>query len=112
MNLDMGFEKKSLAEYAWNVREGEPLGPKNFYVVNINKYGVYLASPFGEVTLIPSSTLPINIESGSKEVDLTKDSKDTTKSNKDNSLDTKDKNSLSKTISQKILPTDNAKTGK
>lgn len=109
MNIDMGFNGKSLSDYAWPVKEGEPLGPKNFYIVNINKYGIYLASSYGEVALIPSSTLPINIEGNREEVST----KDTSKSARDNTADSKDKDLLPKFINQKIQPADNSKkTGK
>jgi hypothetical protein len=109
MNIDMGFNGKSLSDYAWPVKEGEPLGPKNFYIVNINKYGIYLASSYGELALIPSSTLPINIEGNKEEVSI----KDASKNAKDNSADSKDKNLLPKFINQNIQPADNSKkTGK
>jgi hypothetical protein len=109
MNIDMGFNGKSLSDYAWPVKEGEPLGPKNFYIVNINKYGIYLASSYGELALIPSSTLPINIEGNKEEVPT----KDTSKNAKDNSADSKDKNLLPKFINQNIQPADSSKkTGK
>ena len=109
MNIDMGFNGKSLSDYAWPVKEGEPLGPKNFYIVNINKYGIYLGSSYGEVALIPSSTLPINIEGNKEEASI----KDTAKSARDNTSDSKDKDLLPKFINQKIQPADNSKkTGK
>ena len=109
MNIDMGFNGKSLSDYAWPVKEGEPLGPKNFYIVNINKYGIYLASSYGELALIPTSTLPINIEGNKEEVSI----KDASKNPKDSPADNKDKNLLPKFINQNIQPADNSKkTGK
>jgi len=109
MNIDMGFNGKTLSDYAWPVKEGEPLGPKNFYIVNINKYGIYLASSYGELALIPSSTLPINIEGNKEEVSI----KDASKNPKDSPADNKDKNLLPKFINQNIQPADNSKkTGK
>lgn len=103
MNIDMGFNGKSLSDYAWSVKEGEPLGPKNFYIVNINKYGIYLASSYGEVALIPSSTLPINIESSKEDAS----SRVIPKTSKDNAADNRDL--LPKFINQNIQPADNSK---
>ena len=77
--------------------------------MNINKYGIYLGSSYGEVALIPSSTLPINIEGNKEEVST----KDTAKNARDNTADSKDKDLLPKFINQKIQPADNSKkTGK
>lgn len=58
----MGFDPTALSETSLLVREGELLGPQDFYVVRINHLGIHLASPNGEVATIPAVTLPIYVE--------------------------------------------------
>lgn len=56
----LAFNKQVLMSTSATVYEGEMLGPPDFFIVNINQYGVYLASKFDEVMLIPAVTFPVN----------------------------------------------------
>jgi hypothetical protein len=56
----LAFNKQVLMATSATVYEGEMLGPPDFFIVNINQYGVYLASKFDEVMLIPAVTFPVN----------------------------------------------------
>jgi hypothetical protein len=57
---NLGFDSQDLAEASIEVYEGEALGPYGFYVIEITKKGISLASMYGELAEIPGITLPIN----------------------------------------------------
>lgn len=55
-----GFNTTDLVDMSMRVSEGEYLGAQNYRVVRINQSGIYVASPRGDLALIPSQTFPIN----------------------------------------------------
>jgi hypothetical protein len=57
---NLGFDMQDLAEASIEVSEGEALGPYGFYIIEITKKGISLASVYGELAEIPGITLPIN----------------------------------------------------
>ena len=57
---NLGFDMKDLAEASIEVSEGEALGPYGFYVIEITRKGISLASMYGELAEIPGITFPIN----------------------------------------------------
>ena len=56
----LAFNQKDLIATSLAVYEGEMLGPPGFFIVDINQYGIYLASKFNENMLIPAVTFPVN----------------------------------------------------
>jgi hypothetical protein len=59
-SMNLGFDMQDLAEASIDVSEGEALGPYGFYIIEITKKGISLASVYGELAEIPGITLPIN----------------------------------------------------
>jgi len=57
---NLGFDMQDLLEASIEVHEGEALGPYGFYIIEISKKGISLASLYGELAEIPGITLPIN----------------------------------------------------
>jgi hypothetical protein len=57
---NLGFDVQDLTEASLEVNEGEALGPYGFYIIQITKKGIYLASMYGELAEIPGITFPIN----------------------------------------------------
>ena len=55
-----GFNTTDLMDMTISVAEGEYLGAQNYRVVRINQSGIYVASPRGDLALIPSQTFPVN----------------------------------------------------
>ena len=58
----LAFNQKDLLSTVLTVYEGENLGTSDFFIVNINQYGIYVASKFDESLLIPSVTFPVNMQ--------------------------------------------------
>ena len=58
----LAFNQKDLLSTVLTVYEGENLGTSDFFIVNINQYGIYVASKFDESLLIPSVTFPVNLQ--------------------------------------------------
>ena len=56
----LSFNPEDLKAVSMEIKEDEPLGVDDFYIVRINRLGVHLANKFNEITLIPSVTFPIN----------------------------------------------------
>ena len=58
----LAFNQKDLLSTVLTVYEGENLGTSDFFIVNINQYGIYVASKFDESLLIPAVTIPVNLQ--------------------------------------------------
>ena len=58
----LAFNQKDLLSTVLTVYEGENLGTSDFFIVNINQYGIYVASKFDESLLIPAVTFPVNLQ--------------------------------------------------
>ncbi|GDX55503.1 hypothetical protein LBMAG29_08130 [Methylophilaceae bacterium] len=58
----LAFNQKDLLSTVLTVYEGENLGTSDFFIVNINQYGIYVASKFDESLLIPAVTFPVNMQ--------------------------------------------------
>jgi len=54
------YSKQDLVDAYISVFNDEPLGPSEYFITKINRYGVFLSSTYGEVTLIPSDSIPVN----------------------------------------------------
>ena len=56
----LSFNPEDLKAISMEVKEDEPLGAGDYYIVRINRFGVHLANKFNETALIPAVTFPIN----------------------------------------------------
>jgi hypothetical protein len=79
---NLGFDIQDLTEANIEVNEGEALGPYGFYIIEITKKGIYLASIYGELAEIPGITFPIN---KSKDKNLKQNNTQTSNVNVNNS---------------------------
>lgn len=59
----LSFNPEDLKAISMEIKEDEPLGADDYYIVRINRLGVHLANKFNETTLIPAVTFPINNKS-------------------------------------------------
>ena len=57
---EMGFNVEDLINMNLAVSQDQPLGPKGYWVTKINNFGVYVASVYGDIALIPMNSIPVN----------------------------------------------------
>lgn len=57
---EMGFNVEDLINMNLPVSQDQPLGPQGYWVTKINTLGVYVASVYGDIALIPMNSIPVN----------------------------------------------------
>ena len=87
---EMQFKTSDLIAMNIAVSEDQPLGPKGYWITKIHGLGIYVASIYGDIAMIPMHSIPVNdeVNAGSSIKGLG-DSPTTSSSNQPESVDNK-----------------------